>query len=414
MAKYRICTKFSSNIPYQYIYYDLSIHKTKGDGEKFFLLQVEKQPVLPGYITGVHETKEIDDDLSIIYIMDIMLYRKSGEEYIRVFHEPVSRMYRLKDMISGKPVSSDKKESVCYFETSQQVQKSEQGNINNYHVKISCEERMFIAPEHPIGDPLDPFSKEKIDRELQIRTSSSTLSSPSLGVNVYPYPFQQETMLCGPAAFFYCLLIDRPDLYEAIVRGLWRNGKIKVGDLNIEPSFKTRRPGNLFYSHGKQKISSIDWISLASLRDSENRLMTYDSPDDKVSAITMWGRIEDWFTKMGSRKLFSNISLTHSKLRDVVMLNNYVGQGRHITSLISAGMLQLGADSPFKDHWIVWEGPVRLAKDNTPVTLESDLNEIVKLNLFSWGEVKDWLEMNLTLSDFLKNTFGAMVFEKIP
>jgi len=28
-----------------------------------------------------------------------------------------------------------------------------------------------------------------------------------------PQPNQQETSLCGPAAFFYALLKDRPDLY---------------------------------------------------------------------------------------------------------------------------------------------------------------------------------------------------------
>lgn len=34
------------------------------------------------------------------------------------------------------------------------------------------------------------------------------------------YPDQSETSLCGPAAYFYCLLKERPDLYKEAVRDL--------------------------------------------------------------------------------------------------------------------------------------------------------------------------------------------------
>lgn len=86
----------------------------------------------------------------------------------------------------------------------------------------------------------------------------------------------------------------------------------------------------------------------------------------------------------------------------------------HILSLISAGMLQQGADIPFKDHWIVWDGELKLVNGQR-ITNETNLEELVSLRLFSWGEVKDnSLLTSLTLGEFLSHTFGGMVFTKIP
>lgn len=77
-------------------------------------------------------------------------------------------------------------------------------------------------------------------------------------------------------------------------------------------------------------------------------------------------------------------------------------------------MLQQGADVPFKDHWIVWDGELKLANGGH-LTNKTDLKELVSLRLFSWGEVKDnSLRASLTLGDFLNYTFGGMVFTKVP
>jgi hypothetical protein len=37
-------------------------------------------------------------------------------------------------------------------------------------------------------------------------------------------PNQMSASYCGPAAFLYCLLEDRPDLYAAYAIGLWERG----------------------------------------------------------------------------------------------------------------------------------------------------------------------------------------------
>lgn len=104
--------------------------------------------------------------------------------------------------------------------------------------------------------------------------------------------------------------------------------------------------------------------------------------------------------------------MTHSNINDICKLNSLINDDVHIVSLISAGMLQQGADVLFKDHWIVWDGKLKLLNS---ITNNTSLDEYVSLRLFSWGEVKEnSLKQGLTLGDFLNYTFGGMVFTKIP
>ncbi|MCM6167808.1 hypothetical protein M4B56_27935, partial [Klebsiella pneumoniae] len=49
-------------------------------------------------------------------------------------------------------------------------------------------------------------------------------------------PNQGRTSLCGPASFFYCLQMDRPDVYKQAAIELWMQGKTKIGTLDITPA----------------------------------------------------------------------------------------------------------------------------------------------------------------------------------
>lgn len=221
-------------------------------------------------------------------------------------------------------------------------------------------------------------------------------------------------MLCGPAAFYYCLMMDRYDVYEQLVWDLWSRGKAMLGEWLLQPIVNTMKVRNLFAGMSHPRVSAIDWITMASLRDSSNNLLKYESVGDKVSAITLWGDIEKWMLNTGAHKIFSNISIYHSNLSDVCKLNSLMSNNVHILSLTSAGMLQQGADVPFKDHWIVWDEELKLT-NRQRITNETNLEEFVSLRLFSWGEVKDnSLRELLTLGEFLSHTFGGLVFTKIP
>lgn len=410
MPKYNIYTKIESNVPTSDLFYDLNVYKTDGNNKKHVLLLVTQQPIDPSYYTQPHDTNETEDDLSVIYIIEINLYRKHGGKLISVLSSPSKKMYKLGEMVSGQAYSKSKRENVCYFETKAQTKSvNSNGDDNIHNVYITCLPRFFVALEHPVGDPLDPFTKNIIINELDTRKAVSLL-----GPEGEYYPDQYYSMLCGPAAFYYCLMMDRYDVYEQLVWDLWNHGKAMLGSFLLQPSTSTMKVNDLFAGASHPRVSAIDWITMASLRDSSNNLLKYDSVGDKASAITLWGDIEKWMLNAGAHKIFSNISLYHSSLSDICNLNSLMNDDVHFFSLISAGMLQQGADVPFKDHWIVWDGELKLVNGGS-ITNETNLEELVSLRLFSWGEVKDnALRASLTLGEFLSHTFGGMVFTKIP
>ena len=128
--------------------------------------------------------------------------------------------------------------------------------------------RPFIAYEHGIGDPLDPFSKDKIEKQLADRLAGRT------------FPNQEHTSLCGPAAFFYCLQIKHSAFYRMAVQQLWQMGEAQIARLIIEPKDICKRPKDFFYANNTPRILGIDWMTLAGLRSSSNLVLSYDSPNE--------------------------------------------------------------------------------------------------------------------------------------
>lgn len=403
MPKYNIYTKIESNVSAVDLFYDLNVYRTDANNKKHMLLSVAQQPVTPNYQTQSHETNETEDDLSVIYIMEMNLYRKHGGKLVSVLSSPAKKMYTLGEMASGQAYSKNKRENVCYFETKAQTKPVNDNEDDNIHsVQITCLERAFIAKEHPIGSADDPFDRKKIESQIASR------------MNYVSYPNQGGTSLCGPASFFYCLQMDRPDVYKQAAIELWLHGKTKISALEILPGDGCRHPKGSFYDdYGRETVSGLDWITLASLRDSENSLMSYDEVNDQVAGITMWGKLSEWFEKTGYEKIFDNISLSHSNLKDIINMNNFIGKGYKVVSLISAGMLSdFPGDSSSKNHWIVWTEQVKCS-NGVVISERTSSEDVVDLNLFSWGTVGSQLKNNISLDSFIKHTFGGLVFRPI-
>ncbi|MBD2797254.1 hypothetical protein ID856_12000 [Xenorhabdus sp. 18] len=386
MPTYTVQTKIESNVPAENLLYDLTIYRQDAKGNFHILLDVFQEKLQRNYATQQHVTQVTDDDLSVIYIMQMMLYRKHGSNTIQALQAPFKKMYTLGEFVSGKACSDKKRENACYFESTIETKPVSDGD-NTVELRMTIPERPFIAKEYPIGHPHDPFEKRKIESQIQDRLSKRT------------YPDQNGASLCGPAAFFYCLQIDRPDIYEQAARELWKYGKTKIGQLEIKPSEGCRHPKGTFYNQYGERISGLDWLTLASLRDSENMIMSYDEVDDEVAGITMWRKLTEWFEKAGYEKVFSNISLMHSNKEGIEELNNYIEQGYHVVSLISAGMLKNMKETSGKNHWIVWKDKVKKHGNNVDITL------------FSWGEVKPWVKINTSYDYFIEHTFGGLVFK---
>ncbi|OKP01721.1 hypothetical protein [Xenorhabdus eapokensis] len=404
MPTYTVYTKIESNLPAENLLYDLIIYRKDAKGNHHILLDIFQAQLQSNYETQQHVTEETDDDLSVTYIMQIMLYRKHGSNTIQALQAPFKKMYTLGEFVAGKACSDKKRENACYFESTIETKPVSEGD-NTVELKLSIPERAFIAEEYPIGHTDDPFEKNKFESEIQNRLSKRN------------YPRQGWASLCGPASLFYSLQMDRPDIYEQAARELWEYGRTKIGELEIKPGDGCRHPkGSFHYTYENreyEKISGLDWVTLASLRDSENMILSYDKVDYQTSGITAWWSLSDWFEKAGYEKVFSNVGLSRCNLNDLVTLSDYCRNGYRVATLISAGMLKgYDGESSGKNHWIVWEGAVKNSQGEY-ITNNSDLSQPVNLKLFSWGKVEPQIKNKKSLDYVTNHVFGGLVFKPL-
>lgn len=386
MAVYHLTTRINSNVPADYLLYDLCIYRMDSGRNKYPIVNVKQLPLQSNYETQSHMTGNINESLSTIYIMEVTLYRKTMLHTHCVSPVPFTKMYTLEEFASGNAWSSVKRENPCYFESKGTMKPESQGGETK-QVRITTPERPFIAKEYPIGTSQDPFEKNKIESQIDDRFYH------------YSYPYQAGASVCGPAAFFYCLQKDRPDVYAQAARELWRYGRTKIGELEIAPSEGCRHPVGNFYGN----ISGLDWMTLAGLRDSENAVFSFDTLDSPVAGVTMWQALTEWFEKAGYEKVFSNVGITQAGVQGIRDLNKYVEDGYKVVTLINDGLLDASLNSTtLPTHWIVWDGSVT-----------QDSSGYVNLKLFSWGKVDNWIKPKKDLQFFLNRFFGGVVFKPL-
>ncbi|MFD1259825.1 hypothetical protein [Entomomonas asaccharolytica] len=432
MAIYTVYTRVESNVSYSDLFYTMQVYRYT-EGAMFYALPMTKiRPVQANYMTQKHETVDIPtkkfNSKHIEYIMEVMLYRKIGDEFIEVLDKPATSIVSLLNFATDDFDSRTSRTNICYFETSQPTQKTTDGDINTYQLKISCKKRVFIAPEHPIDDPEDPFLKSKIEAALKERVKPYPTASrrsltfeEKLAQNL-SYPEQGSSNLCSAAAFFYCLLNDRPDLYIQIVRELWEDGRTQLGSKLIRPSPACTRPIN-FFEYDKTlrkdvpKMPAIDWITLASICDSENIVFPHDSPSNKLSGVILDGRVKGWFEYLGASCVktygIDAIFGRHLRQREVCEINSFVGPHVHIITMIGNSILH----TPPHDNemqWIVWEDRLRVDDgSNREVDYDTPYTAKVSLKLFANGKLRT-TRKGLTLKDFLEHLAGGVVVTQIP
>ena len=408
MTIYNISTYIKTKTDPKYIVYEMELYKIDDKGNKVYALKsTGKQNLQADKRTSVHSSLDISDPENTSYILELNLFHKIGNDEYEVLPEPMTAIIPLKGFLTPDKKWGPSRE----FEYNETTEKTQNGNVFIYSVKVSFKSRVFEAKEHPAGDPLDPFSKEEVEKGLLLRLAK------------VDYPDQDRSMLCGPAAFFYCLLIDRPDLYKQMVKELWESGKTKIGTLKLEPSYDCRHPTNFFKNEPPgylPKVPAIDWITLASLRDTENSFFDYDSPDDNIPGITTAGDLKTWFKKAGAEIIYEiNTNIVTQALgpkltlKDLCHLNSYVREDTHIVMLITSRMFNTRVPIATKNHWIVLADKLKLINGHE-VTEQTPLTELVELTCFSWGKVKNHLLKNTTLAGVMKYSYAAFVISKIP
>lgn len=165
---------------------------------------------------------------------------------------------------------------------------------------------------------------------------------------------QGAASLCGPAAFMYCLLQDRPEMFVQYVCDLYNTGAAKIGALSIKPSQDCR-------NYQPSGIAAVDWIALAGLRDSEN-VLDYQDPSDTFSGITMPSGLASWFSAAGYDHVQNDTNLVTTKGATAIdAAGALLMQNRRVCLFVDADLLEDDKNtSPsivgYPDHWVVLTG----------------------------------------------------------
>lgn len=333
------------------------------------------------------------------------LYRKDLNGQLNIVLDSIISPNKIESFTSKIHNQNKNIIAAKYKEANPMTKQKAEKSTNTLVLNIN-RNRIFqcIDPGCKPGEAKDPFSKAQIEAGLQARLNE-------------PLPNQRFTSLCGPAAYFFCLIHLSPSKYKLAVKQLWETGQTQIGELEIQPSINgSRRVKNYYYLDGSPNIPPIDWVTLASLRESENIALTLNDPEQEVAGITLWTELSSWFKKTGFKGLKNypfyingyNLSLINE-------INRYAGEDYYVVTLISASLLSSGSSSgtqSFPDHWIVWTDQLRDTKGQ-PITNSSDpYTTEVRLKMFTWGENTQRLGKGISLYHFEKKIFFAMLVKK--
>lgn len=231
---------------------------------------------------------------------------------------------------------------------------------------------------------------------------------------------QGGASLCGPAAFMYCLAKDAPELYVQYVFDLYVTGQAKINDLVVEPSSACRTANIVATNRNgfeSRRIDGVDWVALASLRDSTNRFLRHKSVSSDAAGITMPGALSEWFSAAGYQWVQNN-----TRTMSALSAQHFLESAQHyqhnknvclfIASKVKKSSFTLRA---VPNHWVVMSDAVRFSGRATtcvidPVKTAADKEAIPQVGIYHWGIEKDLLNAsNLTLEDFSRYYFGSVV-----
>jgi hypothetical protein len=282
-----------------------------------------------------------------------------------------------------------------------------------------------VSPTRLINRDLSPVNS--LLAELQIKVSSPNFKPAfQIANSGTPQQFisaltarvkqpwlinQSAASLCGPAAFMYCIAKDAPNLYVKYVIDLYVSGRGSINNLHVEPSEDCRK-GTIV--SGTSSIALVNWIALASLRDSENSLFDYQSVTDQASGITLPGILAKWFKLSGYCNVNNSASIAWSQgSKHLVDAAISYQNNKNVCLFVSGKSLSSPfAVKIFPSHWVVMSDYLTFGdsfhKDYNK-KLEDLKKETISLPVYTWGtEKREWNPKNLSLSDFSSYYFGSV------
>ena len=215
--------------------------------------------------------------------------------------------------------------------------------------------------------------------------------------------------LCGPAAMLFNVLRDHPGTYAQYAITLYERGEAKLNRLFVKPMGGVRR------YFDANKIDAVDWLTMASLRSSENWFFA-DALGDPTGEGLFGDRREGlfgattqmemawWFDQAGYHDIKEDANIAHHQ-RDTSNMDEasrLFSAGYRVCLLIDSQMIQTstqtesGSKFLMDRHWVVLQSSIDRSGGN------------VKMHIFTWGEGYREVPQSgtLLLDDFLMNYYG--------
>lgn len=212
---------------------------------------------------------------------------------------------------------------------------------------------------------------------------------------------QSDTSLCGPADFCWDLASDWPKVYAKMGIDLWEKGVAYAGKHKIEPGKDLKK----HFRPPTSTINAADWVTMASIRDSDNWILDYESTSDKTSAITMPHSLASWLKDTGYTKVENDTNVYFSKdWKCASEASRLKGDGYRVCLFINADMLVVKTQddsSTTPDHWVILKSAMTLTG------AAGDKKATIKFSVFTWGSERAVPTTGLLkLPSFLDNFYG--------
>lgn len=215
-----------------------------------------------------------------------------------------------------------------------------------------------------------------------------------------PQSVQQSiASLCGPACLAFTVLKNLPAMWASYVMSLYDNGGAMLGRLHIQPSDgcrNVRLPRPAAKPENRTNIHPVDWVGLASLRDSENDNFEYNDPNDAFPGITTAGELADWFRALKMTDVRNETNYWYGKdMGDLKKAAILFAQGYSVALFVNGEVLlshRRGFWS-FPDHWCVLNGNPHLGGPN----------KVVSAPIFTWGKTR---QVHVTEEIFFEGFYG--------
>lgn len=247
----------------------------------------------------------------------------------------------------------------------------------------------------PAVSAIDEFAKSSapgvwafLDKATIVADLRSRVNDP-FQINQGGQPF------CGPAAVLFELVRKQPLRYVRICQSLFETGYFQAASHWISAPNELQQA-----SRGDLHMSQVDWMVLATLRQSENLLFAVE-PNAPELIRNLAGMTKSWEMRGWIKEIlgYRKSEYYHAYLmNDESALNQTataIQAGGVAFALITAeGMLQTNPPPiPFPSHWVSLVG-------NIAVT-----NGQVSLDVYTWSKK---LHLDLTLSSFKKYFWAAV------